>query len=126
MLRKVKIDDPGESPFVEGEIIDKQRIQEMNEKLRSEGLVPATFHPILLGITKASLTTDSFFAAASFQETTRVLSMAAVEGKIDHLTGLKENVIVGKLIPAGTGFPGFAKAKKEEFLEEDTQQTEAG
>ncbi len=126
MLRKVKIDDPGESPFVEGEILDKQRIQEMNEKLRGEGLVPATFHPILLGITKASLTTDSFFAAASFQETTRVLSMAAVEGKIDHLTGLKENVIVGKLIPAGTGFQGFAKIDAEGIIEEDTQQTEAG
>lgn len=124
MLRKVKVDDPGDSTFVEGEIADKQTIQEMNDKLRAEGLSPATFHPILLGITKASLTTDSFFAAASFQETTRVLSMAAVEGRVDRLRGLKENVIVGKLIPAGTGFKGFVQEEKEEM--EDIQQTEAG
>lgn len=125
MLRKVKVDDPGDSTFVEGEIADKQTIQEMNDKLRMEGLAPATFHPILLGITKASLTTDSFFAAASFQETTRVLSMATVEGRVDRLRGLKENVIVGKLIPAGTGFKGFAQMEREE-MEEEMQQTEAG
>ncbi len=118
MLSKVKIDDPGESSFVEGEIVEKQRIQEANDRLRAEGSAPATFHPILLGITKASLTTNSFFAAASFQETTRVLSMAAVEGKVDHLTGLKENVIVGKLIPAGTGFPGFNLKTAEEIVEQ--------
>lgn len=128
MLSKVKIDDPGDSTFVEGEIIEKQRIQEVNDKLRAEGVAPATFHPILLGITKASLTTNSFFAAASFQETTRVLSMAAVEGKVDHLTGLKENVIVGKLIPAGTGFPGFVlKDAEEEIIEQrEMPKTEAG
>ncbi|MBD3285261.1 DNA-directed RNA polymerase subunit beta' [candidate division WOR-3 bacterium] len=134
MLSKVKIDDPGDSVFVEGEIVEKQNIQETNDKLRSEDLIPATFHPILLGITKASLTTDSFFAAASFQETTRVLSRAAVEGKVDKLTGLKENVIVGKLIPAGTGFKGFAdlrfnkkeESSAEEQDDEEIQQTEAG
>lgn len=126
MLRKVKIDDPGESTFVEGEIVDKQSIQEDNETLRAEGSGPATFHPILLGITKASLTTESFFAAASFQETTRVLSMAAVEGKVDRLRGLKENVIVGKLIPAGTGFKGFPHLKEQEIISEEIQQTEAG
>ncbi|MBN2379094.1 DNA-directed RNA polymerase subunit beta' [candidate division WOR-3 bacterium] len=134
MLSKVKIDDPGDSAFVEGEIVEKQRVQEANDKLRTEGLVPATFHPILLGITKASLTTDSFFAAASFQETTRVLSMAAVEGKVDNLTGLKENVIVGKLIPAGTGFKGFVNLREQAETpdheegqdEEEMQQTEAG
>ncbi len=129
MLSKVKIDDPGDSTFVEGEIVEKQRIQEANDKLRAEGTAPATFHPILLGITRASLTTDSFFAAASFQETTRILSMAAVEGKVDHLTGLKENVIVGKLIPAGTGFPRFAlkSGEEEEIIEqEEMPKTEAG
>lgn len=124
MLRKVKIDDPGESSFVEGEIVDKQRIQLVNEKMRAQGANPATFHPILLGITKASLTTDSFFAAASFQETTRVLSMAAVEGKIDHLTGLKENVIVGKLIPAGTGYKGFRFSEAEQEPAEESSQTD--
>lgn len=127
MLSKVKIDDPGDSAFVEGEIVEKQRIQEANEKLRAEGVAPSTFHPILLGITKSSLTTDSFFAAASFQETTRVLSMAAVEGKVDQLKGLKENVIVGKLIPAGTGFPGFTLKEEEEIIdEEEIPKTEAG
>ena len=105
MLRKVEIMDPGETRFLRGEQIDKARLMEENERVQKEndGL-PATWQPLLLGITKASLATESFISAASFQETTRVLTEAAVNGKMDELRGLKENVIVGRLIPAGTGF----------------------
>ena len=103
MLQKVKVMDPGDTNFLEGEEVDKIRFNRENEKVISEGGDPATCQPILLGITRASLRTDSFISAASFQETTRVLTEAAVQGKIDHLRGLKENVIIGRLIPAGTG-----------------------
>ncbi len=103
MLQKVEIDDPGESVFLAGEQIDKVEVDAANEKLAIENLRLATYKPVLQGITKASLQTQSFISAASFQETTRVLTEAAVNGKTDDLGGLKENVIVGRLIPAGTG-----------------------
>jgi DNA-directed RNA polymerase subunit beta' len=103
MLQKVKIEEPGNTPFVGGEIVDKRRVIEVNQQALVEGKKPATYRPILLGITRAALSTESFFSASSFQETTKVLADAAVEGKIDRLEGLKENVIVGRIIPAGTG-----------------------
>jgi DNA-directed RNA polymerase subunit beta' len=103
MLQKVKVLDPGDTNFLEGEEVDKIRFNYENDKVIAEGGDPANCTPILLGITRASLRTDSFISAASFQETTRVLTEAAVQGKIDHLRGLKENVIIGRLIPAGTG-----------------------
>ncbi len=103
MLQKVEITDPGETTLLKGEHVDKAELQEINEKALAEGRRPAEGEPVLLGITKASLSTRSFISAASFQETTRVLTEAAVQGKRDKLLGLKENVIVGRLIPAGTG-----------------------
>jgi DNA-directed RNA polymerase subunit beta' len=103
MLQKVEIDDAGETELIQGEQIDKIELDEINARANEEGKKPAVGHPVLLGITKASLQTRSFISAASFQETTRVLTEAAVNGKIDTLEGLKENVIVGRLIPAGTG-----------------------
>ncbi len=103
MLQKVEIDDIGETELLHGEQIDKVEFDQINAKAKDEGKKPATAHPVLLGITKASLQTRSFISAASFQETTRVLTEAAVNGKADTLDGLKENVIVGRLIPAGTG-----------------------
>src|SRR5208282_5184580 len=103
MLQKIEIEDPGDTTFLVGEQADKSEFEEINEKTTKEGGRPATSKPVLQGITKASLQTRSFISAASFQETTRVLTEAAVSGKVDSLTGLKENVIVGRLIPAGTG-----------------------
>jgi len=105
MLKRVNIKDAGDTSTIEGELVDKIRFNEENEKIVSEGGRPAVAEPILQGITKASLNTESFLSAASFQETTRVLTEASVEGKVDHLLGLKENVLMGRLIPAGTGFP---------------------
>jgi DNA-directed RNA polymerase subunit beta' len=103
MLQKVEVTDAGESDMIAGEQIDRLELDEINEALRDEGKTEAKAVPVLLGITKASLQTRSFISAASFQETTRVLTDAAVNGKTDTLEGLKENVIVGRLIPAGTG-----------------------
>jgi DNA-directed RNA polymerase subunit beta' len=103
MLQKVEIDEPGETELIQGEQLDKIEFDEINVKMKEAGKKAATAHSVLLGITKASLQTRSFISAASFQETTRVLTEAAVQGKIDTLDGLKENVIVGRLIPAGTG-----------------------
>jgi DNA-directed RNA polymerase subunit beta' len=103
MLQKVEIDDPAETDLIQGEQVDKIELDEVNAAAVAQGKKPATAHPVLLGITKASLQTRSFISAASFQETTRVLTEAAVNGKADTLDGLKENVIVGRLIPAGTG-----------------------
>src|SRR6266852_5840786 len=103
MLQKVEIDDAGETDLIQGEQIDKIELDEVNARAKEEGKKEAVGHPVLLGITKASLQTRSFISAASFQETTRVLTEAAVNGKVDTLEGLKENVIVGRLIPAGTG-----------------------
>src|SRR5258707_8974777 len=103
MLQKVEISDVGDTDLIHGEQIDKTELDEINAKALEEGKKPAHGYPVLLGITKASLQTRSFISAASFQETTRVLTEAAVNGKVDTLEGLKENVIVGRLIPAGTG-----------------------
>jgi DNA-directed RNA polymerase subunit beta' len=103
MLRRVQIADAGESRFIVGEQLERAEILEENERLEKEGKLTSTYEHMLLGITKASLSTDSFISAASFQETTRVLTEAAIMGKRDELRGLKENVIVGRLIPAGTG-----------------------
>ncbi len=107
MLKKVTIDDPGDTDFLPGTMVDRLAVLFKNEELEAEGKKPATFTQNLLGITKASLATDSFLSAASFQETTRVLTDAAIKGKVDPLVGLKENVIIGKLIPAGTGVPQY-------------------
>lgn len=103
MLKKVKIKDPGDTSFMIGEFIDKVRFEEENEKVLAQGGKPAVAEPVILGITKAALLTESWLSAASFQETTRVLTEASLAGKIDYLRGLKENVIIGRLIPAGTG-----------------------
>jgi DNA-directed RNA polymerase subunit beta' len=107
MLQKVQVENPGDTMFLEGDLLDKGVFREENERIMAAGGTPATFKPMLLGITKASLSTESFFSAASFQETTRVLTDAAVRGKRDRLLGLKENVIIGHLIPAGTGIKDY-------------------
>ena len=114
MMRKVRILNPGASDFVGGVCVDRNELQKTIKKLKQEGKKEEelpTWEPVLLGIIKASLATDSFLAAASFQETTRVLADAAVNGKLDPLIGLKENVIIGKLIPAGTGLSCYQNVK---------------
>src|SRR5204863_8871472 len=111
MLRRVRIEEVGDTEFVVGELVDKFVFQEENERVIGQGKRPATAKPVLLGITKASLSTDSFISAASFQETTRVLTEAAISGRIDYLRGLKENVIMGRLIPAGTGMKYYRNVK---------------
>ena len=113
MLRKVDITAAGESDFVKGEQIERSLLNEVNDRMEKEGKIPASYEPILLGITKASLATESFISAASFQETTRVLTDAAVRGINDGLNGLKENVIVGRLIPAGTGLAYHEQRRKK-------------
>jgi DNA-directed RNA polymerase subunit beta' len=105
MLRKVKITNPGDTDFLWGEQVTRQTFLKVNEMMMMEGRRPAEAQPALLGITKAALETDSFISAASFQDTTRVLTEAATMGKVDELRGFKENVILGHLIPGGTGFP---------------------
>ncbi len=119
MLRKVQVEDPGETRFLEGDQVERAEFQDENERVAREGGQMATYRPLLLGITKASLTTESFFSAASFQETTRVLTEAAINSKTDFLHGLKENVIVGRLIPAGTGRMEFrnVEVSQEELSE---------
>jgi len=107
MFRKVRIKDPGDTKFIEGEIVNKDVVQNENMKVIEEGGKPATVESVLLGITRASLSTESFISAASFQETTRVLTDAAIQGKVDYLLGLKENVIIGNRIPAGTGMKEY-------------------
>jgi len=107
MLRKVKVKDVGDSTFLAGEQVDRAALEIENQRVLSTGGAPATWEPLLLGITKASLTTDSFISAASFQETTKVLTEASIGGKVDFLRGLKENVIMGRLIPAGTGLAKY-------------------
>ncbi len=107
MLRKVKVEDPGDTELLPGGFIDIFDFEDENERVIMDGGVPAVARPMLLGITKASLATDSFLSAASFQETTRVLTDAAIKGKRDPLLGLKENVIIGKLVPAGTGMSRY-------------------
>jgi DNA-directed RNA polymerase subunit beta' len=103
MLKKVEVKVSGDSKYLPGEVIDRIKFDDTNDKLVAEGKDPASGERVLMGITKASLQTESFISAASFQETTRVLTDAAIKGKVDPLNGLKENVIVGRLVPAGTG-----------------------
>ena len=128
MLKKVRITDSGDTSFLVNEQVDKNRFEEENEEAVNKKRKPATAVPVLLGITKASLHTDSFISAASFQETTRVLTEAALSGKVDYLRGLKENVIMGRLIPAGTGLPMYKKlgidVKDENPVSEDQQINE--
>jgi len=119
MLQKVKVTHSGDTNFLEGEQVDRLRFAEENQRVIAEGGEPATFEPLLLGITKASLSTESFFSAASFQETTRVLTEAVINGKIDKLQGLKENVIIGRLIPAGTG---IKKYRQFDIISEDEEE----
>ena len=114
MLRCVEIGDPGDTDLLPGTVIDKFRFRKVNNETLKEGRKPATAEPQLLGITKASLHSDSFISAASFQETTKVLTEAALSGKTDNLVGLKENVILGHLVPAGTGF--------KEYLEQSVKK----
>ncbi|MBG0776013.1 MAG: DNA-directed RNA polymerase subunit beta' [Desulfovibrionaceae bacterium] len=130
MLRKLSILDPGDTSFLVGEQVDKHRFMDENDKVLRNGGVPAVAEPLVLGITQASLTTDSFISAASFQETTKVLTEASLMGKKDYLRGLKENVIVGRLIPAGTGFRDYVDSdievpdqpeRADKFLEELAQ-----
>ncbi|HQC50501.1 MAG TPA: DNA-directed RNA polymerase subunit beta', partial [bacterium] len=124
MLKRVRIVDTGDSDFLEDEHVDKWHFEEVNDKLREKGKTPAVAEPMLLGITKASLSTDSFISAASFQETTKVLTEAAASGKVDYLRGLKENVIMGRLIPAGTGLAKYLDINIDVDLpeEEELQQ----
>ncbi|MCE2646355.1 MAG: DNA-directed RNA polymerase subunit beta', partial [Burkholderiaceae bacterium] len=117
MLRRVQITDPGEAPFITGEQVERSELLDENDKAIAKGGRPALYDNVLLGITKASLSTDSFISAASFQETTRVLTEAAIMGKRDDLRGLKENVIVGRLIPAGTGLAYHRARKEKEEIE---------
>ena len=119
MLRKVKVEEPGDTALLPGGLIDIFEFEEENAAIFSEGGEPATAKPVLLGITKASLATDSFLSAASFQETTRVLTEAAIKGKTDPLLGLKENVIIGKLIPAGTGMSRYRNIKVKTIVDEE-------
>ncbi|TQS76081.1 DNA-directed RNA polymerase subunit beta' [Ornithinibacillus gellani] len=129
MLRKIRVIDSGDTDVLPGSLLEIHQFRDANQKVLSEGLQPAVGKPILLGITKASLETDSFLSAASFQETTRVLTDAAIKGKRDDLLGLKENVIIGKLVPAGTGMQRYRKiqapapeVEETEELEEETVQ----
>ena len=122
MLRRVQVAQPGDCPFIVGEQVERSEILDENDKAVAAGKIPATYENILLGITKASLSTDSFISAASFQETTRVLTEAAIMGKKDDLRGLKENVIVGRLIPAGTGLAYHRARADKENAEAQEQQ----
>ncbi|MBQ9063965.1 MAG: DNA-directed RNA polymerase subunit beta' [Blautia sp.] len=124
MLKKIRVEEAGDSEFLPGTHVDVLEFEDINERLIEEGLTPAEGTQVLLGITKASLATDSFLSAASFQETTKVLTEAAIKGKVDHLIGLKENVCIGKLIPAGTGLKRYSRIKLDTGEEEEeTEET---
>ena len=125
MMRRVRVTDPGDSEFLMGEVVDKFAFSQANRQLEAQGKRPAAAQPILLGVTKAALQSDSFISAASFQETTKVLTEAALAGRRDPLVGLKENVILGHLIPAGTGFRQYARARLLKLLPEAPAQEEA-
>ena len=133
MLRRVNVKDPGDTRFIPGDQVERSDLLVENERIIQEGKTPATYDNVLLGITKASLSTDSFISAASFQETTRVLTEAAIMGKEDNLRGLKENVIVGRLIPAGTGLAvhrarrrkaAWEREEREALMQEELQKVE--
>jgi DNA-directed RNA polymerase subunit beta' len=113
MMRRVKIKEVGDTEFILEEQIDKSLFDQVNREVKAKGGKPAVAEPLILGITKASLSTDSFISAASFQETTKVLTEAAIAGAEDYLRGLKENVIMGRIIPAGTGFPSYSELEIE-------------
>ena len=116
MLKKIRVEDNGDTDFLPGTLVDVLDFDEMNEKLEAEGKRPAEGKQVMLGITKASLATNSFLSAASFQETTKVLTEAAIKGRVDPLIGLKENVLIGKLIPAGTGMKRYQSVKLDTEL----------
>ena len=122
MLKKVKVEDSGDTSMFVGSLVDVNDFNKENKAVEAEGKLPAKGQRILLGITKASLATESFLSAASFQETTRVLTEAAIKGKKDSLIGLKENVIIGKLIPAGTGLSKYRNTKIN--TENDNQENQ--
>ncbi len=124
MLKKIRVEENGDSDFLPGTLVDVLEFEEVNERLEKEGKTPAEGKQVMLGITKASLATDSFLSAASFQETTKVLTEAAIKGKVDHLVGLKENVIIGKLIPAGTGLKHYGDIKLDTGIPENTDHVE--
>ena len=121
MLKKIRIEEKGDTEFLPGTMVDVLDFEEVNEKLVAEGKEPATGEQIMLGITKASLATESFLSAASFQETTKVLTEAAIKGKVDPLIGMKENVIIGKLIPAGTGMKRYRNIKLSSDIDENEE-----
>ncbi|NOU15162.1 MAG: DNA-directed RNA polymerase subunit beta', partial [Methylococcaceae bacterium] len=123
MLRKVEITSSGDTGYLKGDQVERAALREENDRIESEGKIPATYDSVLLGITKASLATESFISAASFQETTRVLTDAAVRGLGDSLQGLKENVIVGRLIPAGTGL-AYHDARRNRFSHEEMKDVD--
>jgi DNA-directed RNA polymerase subunit beta' len=117
MLSKAQITQPGDTELLPGDLVDRRYLKRLNEQILQDGKSPARAMQVLLGVTKASLSTESFLSASSFQHTIKVLAGAAIEGKVDYLRGLKENVIIGKLIPAGTGFPGSMVALHDERLD---------
>ena len=124
MLKKIRIVEGGDTGALPGTHVNVQRFTELNKEVLKNGKHPAVGRPILLGITKASLETESFLSAASFQETTKILTDAAIKGKVDHLKGLKENVIIGKLLPAGTGLRGPLKSPETIAREEEEARKE--
>ena len=124
MLKKVMVTESGDSGLSAGQTLSRAHMTEINDQLLDEGKTPAQFSPIMLGISKSAVETDSFLSAASFQETTRVLTDAAVKGKVDHLEGLKENVIIGKLIPAGTGRPEYERETTKRIIEKADKMIE--
>jgi DNA-directed RNA polymerase subunit beta' len=125
MLKRIKIEENGDTEFLPGSLVDWLEFEELNQKMMDDGLQPAEGSRVLLGITKASLATDSFLSAASFQETTRVLTEASIRGKVDPLIGLKENVIIGKLIPAGTGIQTYRSIEVDTVAELEPALEEA-
>ena len=136
MLKKVRVENAGDTELLPGQLVDKVALEKENARVKKEKKEQATFEPLILGITKASLATESFLSAASFQETTKVLTDASIEGKVDHLLGLKENVIIGKLIPAATGLKHYrtleiepvepAQRPEEDLLDEEELAAELG
>ena len=124
MLKKIRIEESGDTEFLPGTNVDRLEFEDVNEALEAEGKEPATGEQIIMGITKASLATNSFLSAASFQETTKVLTEAAIKGKIDPLIGLKENVIIGKPIPAGTGMKCYSNIhlNTDSMIEEEEDE----
>lgn len=126
MLRKCKVEDSGDTSMLPGSLVDVFEFDEINAQVEAEGGQPAAGKPVLLGITKASLATESFLSAASFQETTRVLTEASIKGRVDRLLGLKENVIIGKLIPAGTGMTRYRRVSIAVEGQEEGEAPDSG